>query len=137
MILWNKEQSKDGNLSYVAETFDHKPSIQEIKEVIEEYINNQVKEEIYSGLVVDNNTVWLSLENQINYQSTYNLTCQTEGKNLPQTFKFGEDYYKTFNTLDELQEFYLMVRNHIDSCISKGWQAKSEIDYSKYEKLLT
>lgn len=137
MILWNEEQSKDGNLSYVSETLDHKPSIQEIKEVIEEYINNQVKEEIYSGLVVDNNTVWLSLENQINYQSTYNLACQTEGKNLPQTFKFGEDYYKTFNTLDELQEFYLMVRNHIDSCINKGWQAKSKIDYSKYEKLLT
>lgn len=85
---------------------------------------------------MDNNIVYLSLENQINYKSAYDLAYQTSGKTLPQTFKFGEDYYKVFNTLEELEEFYLKVRNHIDSCLDKGWQAKTSVDYSKYEELL-
>lgn len=136
LVLWNEGEGKDGGLSYMSDTFDHKPTLQEIKDVINDYINDKVNEEIYSGLVVDNNIVYLSLENQINYKSAYDLAYQTSGKNLPQTFKFGEDYYKVFNTLEELEEFYLKVRNHIDSCLDKGWRAKTSVDYSKYEELL-
>lgn len=136
LVLWNMEQGQDEGLSYMSETFDHKPSLQEIKDVINDYINEQVSEEIYSGLVVDDNIVYLSLENQINYMSAYDLAKQTNGKNLPKKFKFGEDYYKIFTTLDELEKFYLKVRDHIDSCVDRGWQAKSSVDYSKYEELL-
>lgn len=135
IVLWNRERTEEG-LSYMSETFDHKPSLQEIKDVINDYVNDIVKEAIYSGLQVDGNIVWLSLENQMNYKSAYDLATQTGGKNLPIRFKFGEDYYKQFNTLEELEDFYLNVRNHIDKCLEEGWQAKSAIDYSEYEKLL-
>lgn len=135
IVLWNREKTEEG-VSFMSETFDHKPSLQEIKDVINDYINSIVNEAIYSGLQVDGNTVWLSLENQINYKSAYDLAYQTGGKNLPQTFKFGEDYYKEFLTLEELESFYLKVREHIDKCLSEGWQAKTSIDYSKYEELL-
>lgn len=137
IVLWDqKEEEDDKGISYSAETFYHKPTLQEIKDAINEDINAKVNEEIYSGLIIDGNIVYLSLENQINYQSTYNLACRTNGKNLPKTFKF-EDSYKTFNSVEEFQEFFLQVTDHIDACLAKGYSAKQAVDYSEYERLLS
>ena len=80
--------------------------------------------------------VWLSDENQRNYKAAYDLAVQTGGETLPVVFKFGSDeqpVYHTFNTLDELKEFYMSVYRHIERCLADGWANKDAVDYGVYE----
>jgi hypothetical protein len=79
--------------------------------------------------------IWLSMENQLNYQNSY-YTAKLTGV-LP-TFKFGDEtpvYYK-FNTLEELEDFICKSTNHIMDTITDGWQMKDSIDFTLYNDLL-
>lgn len=136
MVLWNKTEEEDGSFVYKGGILESTPTIDDIKNLINTEINSEVSEAITQGLVIDGQTVYLSLENQLNYKAAYDLAVQTSGKNLPVTFKFGVDYYKSFSTIEELEGFYMATRNHIDKAILSGWEKKKAIDYSQYEALL-
>ena len=83
--------------------------------------------------------VWLSSENQFNYKAAYDLAVQTSGSNLPVTFKFGDTknpvYYK-FETIEDLQDFYMKAMIHVNSVLSEGWTSKDSIEWEEYEKIL-
>lgn len=77
----------------------------------------------------------LSGENQFNYKSAYDLAVQTGGGTLPVTFKFGTDMepvYRTFETLEELTDFYTKAMRHIQNALADGWEKKDAFDINLY-----
>ncbi|MCE8887471.1 hypothetical protein K0F07_07895, partial [Parabacteroides merdae] len=88
------------------------------------------------GFIYEGIPVWLSSENQFNYKAAYDLAVQTGGQNLPVTFKLGADdepYYRTFETVSDLQNFYVKAMKHIQDALSEGWKKKDALDLALYE----
>jgi hypothetical protein len=84
-------------------------------------------------------SVWLSNENQFNYKAAYDLTLQSNGQTLPVLFKFGttdNPIYYTFNTIEELSNFYISAMKYISDTLAEGWRMKDSIDWSLYEEEL-
>ena len=117
----------------------HKPSLSEIKTIVLNGYNEITDQAILSGFTWRDMPVWLSTENQFNYKAAYDLAVQTNGASLPTVFKFGDAenpiYYK-FDTLDELQDFYLKAMQYINEQLAIGWAKKDSIDWSVYEEAL-
>jgi hypothetical protein len=113
-----------------------RPNVDAIKQAIFDCINQRVDEEIISGFVWKDMPVWLSIENQFNYKAIYDLAVQTNGGNLPATFKFGDSnnfiYYK-FETAEEFSDFYLKMISFISNVIAKGWEEKDSINWDDYK----
>lgn len=138
MITWNHETDEEGNSTFLSETFEHKPSLSEVKEVILAWYNAAIDNQILSGFVWKDMPVWLSIENQFNYKAAYDIAVQSNGKVLP-TFKFGTTenpvYYK-FTDMEDLQDFYLEGMTYVNETLAKGWAEKDAIDWEEYSKLL-
>ena len=134
-LRWDVTSKEDGESSYMEEELDHKPDDEEIRSIISQWYNSETDKKILSGLEYEGHTVWLSSENQFNYKAAYDLAVQTNGQNLPVTFKFGvEDapYYRTFDTLADLQDFYMNVMKHIQDALSEGWKKKDVLNVNLY-----
>ena len=119
---------------------DHKPTIEEVKQVILDWYNSKIDEEIVSGFSYNGMPVWLSSENQFNYKAAYDLAIQTNGATLPVTFKFGTNYdpvYKTFTTKEELMDFYISALSYVTEVLNRGWIEKDSFDWSPYEEALS
>lgn len=117
-------------------TFNHIPTLSEIKSVITEYYNKLIDQTILSGLVWNGMSVWLSNENQFNYKVAYDLAVQTNGASLPIVFKFGSDdepIYHEFKTLDELSNFYITSINYVQNILHEGWKKKDDINWDIYK----
>lgn len=130
----NKTESNVGTWS--EHVFKKKPSLSQIKDFILSEINKRTDELILSGFTWKDMLVWLSTENQFNYKAAYDLAVQTKGKSLPITFKFGSSsnpQYYTFNSLEELTDFYTKVINHVNECLKEGWKKKDSINWEDYK----
>lgn len=131
-------QGKDTQGDYVfRKVYDHKPSPEKLKADITTLVNRNVDEKILTGYVWNGKPVYLSSENQFNYKSAYDLALQDETI-LPIKFKLGEDVegkvvYYTFNTIEELKDFYTNAILHINHCLNEGWQEKDALNMSLYE----
>ena len=133
------QQNEEGNqeergVSFLECEFKHKPSLDEIKDVVLKWYNDRIDSQIYSGFVWKNMPVWLSKENQFNYKAAFDLAVQTNSQSLPVTFKFGSEYpiYYTFETIDELTDFYQKAMNHVTTTLTAGWALKDSLDWSVY-----
>ena len=118
--------------------FERKPSKEEIKEIITEQINRNADERILSGMKWNGIPVWLSTENQFNYKAAYDLALQTGGASLPVKFKFGTDtepFYHTFETVEELQNFYTACIVYIQQVLEECWEEKDSLDLSVFDKV--
>jgi hypothetical protein len=116
-------------------TFNHIPTLSEIKSVIIEYYNKLIDERILSGLVWNGMQIWLSNENQFNYKVAFDLAMQTNGNTLPVTFKFGsneEPVYYEFKTIDDISDFYLTSIKYVQNVLQDGWKKKDEINWEFY-----
>ncbi len=137
MIIWDKGLD-DEAISFMAETFDHKPSLQEVKDVILGWYNTNTNKEILSGFKWKDIPVWLSMENQFNYKASYDIAVQSNGEILP-TFKLGDTsspVYYIFESLEELKDFYTSAIHYVQSTLSAGWKKKDSIDWKAYNDLL-
>lgn len=137
LVLWNPKEG-EGTTSYLAEVFDHKPTITEVKDVILDWYNAQIDQRILSGFLWRDIPVWLSMENQFNYKIAYDLAVQSNGQILP-TFKFGtteNPVYYTFESLDDLRDFYTSAMTYVTNTLAEGWKEKDSIDWGVYEDLL-
>lgn len=117
-------------------TFNHVPTLNEIKQVVIDYYNKQIDQQIIDGLVWKGMKVWLSTENQFNYKVAYDLAIQTGGATLPITFKFGnenEAVYYEFKTVEELTDFYLTTINYVQTVLQEGWKKKDTINWSIFQ----
>lgn len=115
----------------------------DVKNAITADINAQTDEKILSGMIwtpISGGNpipVWLSTENQFNFKSAYDLAVQTNGATLPVTFKMGEDIegnpiYHTFETMEDVNDFYLKAVAYVNQCLNEGWQRKDAIDWNDY-----
>lgn len=116
-----------------------KPSLEQIKDAVMGWIDQQTDQRILTGCTFEGHLVWLSAENQLNYKAAYDLAMQFQGAHgtLPLTFKLGtteEPVYREFKTLEDLTAFYLSVVSHKTACLTEGWRAKDNIDWGRYEQ---
>lgn len=119
-------------------------TLEDVKKAIIADIDSQTDEKILTGFIWTDNDgverhVWLSKENQSNYSEAQRLADKKGSKNYtPKTFKISESedkkaYYRTFETLSDLNEFYLAVYDYIEQCLGEGWQQKDAVDFGPYE----
>jgi hypothetical protein len=134
----NNEDEEQG-VSFMEVEILHKPTLSEVKKMVLDGYNAITDENILKGFIWRDMTVWLSSENQFNYKAAYDLAVQTNGASLPTVFKFGtteEPIYHKFDTLEELQDFYIKAMTYINEQLAIGWAKKDAIDWSVYEKAL-
>ncbi len=135
-VRWDVQERDDGSVDYMEAELTHKPTDEEITSLVRTWYNEQTDVAILSGFSYENVPVWLSQENQYNYKAAYDLAVQTDGKTLPVTFKFGTDdepVYRTFDTLDDLADFYTKAVKYIQNVLTDGWRKKDAIDLGKYK----
>lgn len=135
---YTNEEGEEQGVTFVEKEFLYKPSIEEIKTTILDWMNTQIDQQILSGFVWKEMPVWLSSENQFNYKAAFDL-ASTFGTNLPVTFKFGtthEPVYYTFETVEDLTDFYISAMKYINETLAAGWTKKDVMDFSAYEQLL-
>lgn len=117
-------------------TFDYKPGFEKIKSSIISIIDALTRDKIINDFRWNDYNVYLTIENQTNYNREYYLASSTNGKNLPVTFKFEKDgvsEFYTFKTLEELQQFYIDMSEHIRKVQSDGWETKNSINWDVYK----
>lgn len=133
----SEDKEKD-SVSFVEKDFSHKPTIEEVKDFVIDVENAKIDERILGGFIWQDMPVWLSSENQFNYKAAYDLAVQTNGASLPVTFKFGDStpVYYTFETLEELSDFYTSAISYVNSVLADGWTKKDALDWGEYERLL-
>lgn len=139
------EEDEDGNKvetqlgTWTEALVPFKPSLEQLKKLILDAINKEVDEKILSGFVWKDMSVWLSTENQFNYKAAYDLAVMSQGQSLPVTFKFGtteSPVYYTFESLDDISDFYISAMAYINKTLAEGWKLKDSIDWSVYEEAL-
>lgn len=133
-IRWNITDKGNDMALWNEYDFNHKPTEQEVKDVIINWHNAQTAERIRSGFRWRGMPVWLSQENQMNYKAAYDLAVQTDGATLPVMFKFGAEQpvYHTFDNLADLTDFYTSAVRHVQDTLETGWREKNEVDYGMY-----
>lgn len=131
------EDGEESGITFVEEEFLHKPTLQEMKELIFKYYNDDTDQRILSGFVWEDKHVWLSTENQFNFKAAYDLALQSEGHSLPVKFKLGEDdegnpVYHVFSDIADFTDFYTKAIEYINQCINNGWAEKDSVDWNEY-----
>lgn len=114
--------------------YNHQPTKAELKSDIDTLINAETDAKILSGYEWDGQTVWLSVENQLNYKTAYDLAVQTSGATLPVTVKVGQEdapTYVEFSSVNELGEFYMGAVTHIQGAQKAAWKEKDGVDYEQ------
>ena len=133
------EEGEEQGVSYYETEVMHKPSMNDVRQIVLKGMNQVIDDKIFSEFVWNDMQVWLSSENQFNYKAAYDLAVQSGGGTLPVIFKFGSTdnpVYYEFKTLEDLSGFYLQAMNFINDTLSKGWQKKDNVDWSIYENEL-
>ncbi|MCD8008992.1 MAG: hypothetical protein LUF68_08725 [Clostridiales bacterium] len=135
-IRWDIQPDEESGITYHEYIFNRQPTLREIKDIILEWCNDSIKNEITAGFVWRDMPIWLSQENQLNYQADYLQAVTTNGQSLPVKCKFGMEEnpeYFTFNELDEIKDFYESYVSYIREVQSKGWELKKDFDFSPYD----
>lgn len=114
-------------------------NFKDVKDAILEDINSQTDEKILSGFVWNNINVWLSAENQRNFSETQRMAEKYGDAVLPLRFKLGENeneeaVYHTFETVEELDDFYTKAFRYVNECLNEGWQRKDNVDWEPYKE---
>lgn len=131
---------EDGNGKYIFQQyFSMKPSLEEVKKIVIDTINEETHSKIMSGFKWKGNLVWLSEANQLNYSRDFAVAyyCERKGEDyaLP-TYKFGTDdkpVYYLFETFEEFMQFSKSWSQHIADAVSEGWNEKNNINWSCYD----
>ena len=143
VICYDYEEVDDEHCTWRQIVFYKKqgfPDVKKVKDAILADINRQTEDKILRGFVWNDINVWLSEENQKNFSEAQRVAVMTEGASLPIKFKLGENedeepIYYTFNTVGELNSFYLSAVAFIQQCLNEGWERKDNIDFSVYEAI--
>ena len=113
-------------------------TLDDVKQAVLGGINSLTDEKILSGFVWNGINVWLSAENQRNFSEAQRMAKDYGEAVLPLRFKLGEDaegnpVYHTFNTIEELNAFYIQAFAYVNQCLNDGWAEKDSIDWSIYK----
>lgn len=125
---------------YVSKAQINQLSLQDVKDAIIKDIDDRTDAKILNGYpftpdgAEDPIIVWLSKESQTNFSEAQRLQI------IPVKFKLNETedkqpIYHTFETVEELDRFYLCGVQYINQCLNEGWAEKDSIDWAPYEAL--
>lgn len=125
---------------YVSKAQINQLSLQDVKDAIIKDIDDRTDAKILNGYpftpdgAEDPIIVWLSKESQTNFSEAQRLQI------IPVKFKLNETedkqpIYHTFETVEELDRFYLGGVQYINQCLNEGWAEKDGIDWEPYEQL--
>ena len=108
------------------------PSLEDVKKAIIDDINARTDEKILKGFVWNGINVWLSEENQRNFSEAQRLNL------VPVKFKLSElsdgtSVYHTFESAEELNNFYTQAATYIQQCLQDGWNEKDNLDFTPFE----
>lgn len=118
------------NGSYEEKKLYHKPSLDEIKDIVIKWHNNKIKDKIINGFE------WNGIHVYINEETQMNVALFSESSVTPMVLKLGTDenpIYHTFDKLGDLRDLRDSMANHIKDCLSEGWNRKKNIDWSIYQ----
>lgn len=139
IVSWGLEKvnnnPEDDTYKWYYFILTHKPSIVEIKEIINAYINELIKKSITENFIWNGMKIKLSIENQIDYKLLFDITMLQNGENLPEKLKFksnGEIIYYEIDNIDEFKDFIIQMNNHIRNCVKIGYDMKESIHYEEY-----
>ena len=118
--------------------FTHRPTKQEVLQTITDHIDSLTDQKILSGFIWEDNDgierkVWLNDENQRNFSEAHRIAVMLGAKKYePATFKISEDEnknakYRTFETLSDLNDFYLSAFAYIKQTLDEGWIEKDAV----------
>ena len=141
------EQHEQTGVSFIETQFPYKPTLAEVKDFVNAVINAQTEEKILKGFQWTQSgeeeavNVWLSEENQRNFSEAQRMAEKYGSAVLPLTFKLGEQedatpVYHTFETFEELNQFYLAAFAWVNRCLQEGWNEKDSFDFTPYEEAL-
>ena len=134
-LFYGFGKDEDNEMGYNWRTsFDHQPTIKEVKETITAQISQNTQKAIIEGYEWNGNKVWLSSENQANYTLAYDMAKNGDLEDIP-TVKLGTDeapVYYTFKDNKELKAFVVGMRQHIQECLNASWTERKEIDWSVF-----
>lgn len=137
LLIFGFETDADGNKYTWRKYYDHKPTVREIKQDISDLINAETDAKILTGFTWNGKPVYLSTENQQNFNAAYDFARDTNGATLPVKFKLGEDadanpIYHTFTKFEPLADFVTKATAFVIETLNNGWK-KKDIDYSIFE----
>ena len=129
--------------TYLTREFDHRPSLEEVAQLITQPYNEACDEKILNGFSYTTleetpvtRHVWLDETNQRNFLGEFTFAKLFDGINLPTVIKMGltedEAYYYTVTTVNQYKHFILSALGHIKQCLSECWTAKKAVDYTPY-----
>lgn len=134
-VLVNEEQAQDASdenvVCFYQTVYRGKPSVSTIIKDIRDDIDTRAKDEIQNGFVYEDIPVYLSVENQLNFSSAYNI-ASIRDTFAPITLRLSTDNYKTFNSLDELRMFIVEYTEYIQSTLKKYWSIKDKLNTNDY-----
>jgi hypothetical protein len=134
-LFYGFGKDEDNEMGYNWRTsFDHQPTIEEVKETIITQISANTQKAIIEGYKWEGHLVWLSSENQANYTRDYIMAKNGDLGTMP-TVKLGSDdapVYYTFEDIEELTEFVMGMQQHIQNCLNASWTERKEIDWSVF-----
>lgn len=153
MLIYGYGEENGQGYDY-RQSFDHKPTAEEIRDVIVSQIDANTDAKILTGYqwtVLHGDTtkpeeqrhvgetvhVRLNMEDQGNFKEAHRLAVINASLVIPVKFKISEDaekkaIYETFETFDELNAFYLGAFAFIKKTLDDGWLEKDNIDMKKF-----
>lgn len=139
-VRWDVRQVGNSLFEYKEEIVSHKPSLDDVRSIIETDIDATTEQRIIEGFTYEGRKVWLTRENQQNYAAL--MTAAS----FPAKIHLGEevatdgndkvgsacDSVISFATKTAFSVFYKAAVSHIKKCLEEGWQRKADFDYSPY-----
>lgn len=129
---------------YVETVLSYKPDIEQIKNIIIDFIEKEVDKKVEFGFVYKGIPVHLNKENEDNFFKAFvfgfleNMSGKSFGI-FPIPFKLGtpeKPEIKIFKDFSEVQEFCLSAFEYKKSCIAEGFKLKQEIPILEFMKIL-
>lgn len=126
-VRFGMVENNDGTATWIEADFAHKPTDEEVRNAIAEYYNGETSAKILSGYKWNGQTVWLSVENQMNYKAELEVMNVTGSISRPVRLKLGTDaepVYYDIETEEEYTEFVAGMTRHISTALREGWEKK-------------
>lgn len=126
------EEASENGWEY-RHTFDHKPTLSEVKELIILAINTTTQEKIVNGFIWKEKPIYLSTENQLNFAAIE----RSANIPFPLTLKINEQeggtpIYHIFKDAEEFTAFYNAVSLYLIETVQAGWREKDSIDWTVF-----
>lgn len=130
--FWKDDEKSESGWEY-RHTFNRKPTLSEVKEIVVSAINKTTEEKIINGFVWNKKQIYLSTENHLNFSAIE----RSENIPYPLTLKINEQedgtpIYHTFENADDFIAFSQSVCAYVIKTVQDGWREKDSVDWTMF-----